>query len=180
MKPILQWEGVYLKTGWSFRCFHSKIEARQNIVKHFCENPSFHELTINQIQQISDLERLGSKLATGKINPRELQNLAQSILALGPLITATQKEDNDTLKATINALDPLESLTNTVLQTLNEVAPVSVNKGQVIAEKVDPELDELRQLLNEGKSLDQMLTREMEATGIPSLKIALIMYLAIT
>ena len=94
-------------------------------------------------------------------------------MALGPLVTATQKEDNDTLKATINALDPLESFTNTVLQTLNEVAPVSVNKGQVIAEKVDPELDELRQLLNEGKSfLDQMLTREMEATGIPSLKIA--------
>ena len=107
-----------------------KIEARQNIVKHFAKIKSRIDDQPNpQIRFRTSRIKTGN----GKINPRELQNLAQSILALGPLITATQKEDNDTLKATINALDPLESLTNTVLQTLNEVFPVSVNKGQVIA-----------------------------------------------
>jgi len=151
----------------------NRIKKRHEIVKYFIENESFFDTITNQIKQISDLERLISKVATGKISPREVLMLNRSMHAIIPIKEAISNCNNDALKALGDQLQRCDILRDKISLTLTKEAPVSVQKGNVIAHGVSKELDELRTIAHSGKSyLDEMVKREIEITKIPSLKIA--------
>ncbi len=150
-----------------------QIVKRHEVVNYFMNHDDFYKTTEYQIKQISDIERLISKVATGKINPREVVYLKQSLDAIIPIKKAAEESDNITLKAIGEQLQDCNLLRTKIAETLVEDAPVSINKGNAIAQGVSAELDELRNISNSGKEyLDNLLKRESERTGIPSLKIA--------
>ena len=150
-----------------------QINKRLDIVKYFINNDDFFELTTYQIKQISDLERLVSKVATGKVNPREVVLLKDSLNAIIPIKEAAEKSDNKALKIIGEQIQNCKTLREKISVTLNEDAPVNINKGNVISSGVSKALDELRAISTSGKDyLDEMLVRETESSGIPSLKIA--------
>ncbi len=126
-----------------------------------------------QIKQISDLERLVSKVATGKVSPRELRYLKDSLDAIIPIKSAALNSSNDSLKTIGDRLHSCELLRERIATTIHPDAPVALSKGNAIAPGISQELDDLRNISNAGKSyLDEMEKRESEKTGIPSLKIA--------
>ncbi|MDB9770901.1 DNA mismatch repair protein MutS [Polaribacter sp.] len=153
-----------------------KIEAiknRHELVKFFIDSESFSETVTYQLKQISDLERLISKVATAKASPREIVLLKNSLKAILPIKNEAEKSNNKTVKDLGNQLHTCEELIAKISQTLFDDAPVNINKGNAIATGVDQELDDLRAISSSGKQyLDQMLKRETESTGISSLKIA--------
>ena len=153
-----------------------KIEAiknRHELVKFFIDSESFSETVTYQLKQISDLERLISKVATAKASPREIVLLKNSLKAILPIKNEAEKSNNKTVKELGNQLHTCEELIAKISQTLFDDAPVNINKGNAIATGVDQELDDLRAISSSGKQyLDQMLKRETESTGISSLKIA--------
>ncbi|ALU26190.1 DNA mismatch repair protein MutS [Myroides odoratimimus] len=150
-----------------------KITDRHNIVEILKENSELLTLFQTQIKKISDLERLISKIATGKVSPRELIYLNDSLDAIIPIKETAQKSSNDSLKQMGNTLHGCELLREKIRGTINEDAPVAIAKGNAIAEGVHPELDELRKISTSGKELlEAMEIRESEKTGIPSLKIS--------
>jgi DNA mismatch repair protein MutS len=150
-----------------------QINKRLDIVKYFINNDDFFELTTYQIKQISDLERLVSKVATGKVNPREVVLLKESLNAIIPIKEAAEKSDNKALKIIGEQIQNCKTLRKKISVTLNEDAPVNINKGNVISSGVSKTLDKLRAISTSGKDyLDEMLVRETESSGIPSLKIA--------
>ncbi|MFK5957474.1 MAG: DNA mismatch repair protein MutS, partial [Lutibacter sp.] len=151
----------------------NRIKKRHDIVKYFIDNDDFFELTTYQIKQISDIERLVSKVATGKVNPREVVLLKNSLNAIIPIKEAAEKSNNESLKIIGEQLQNCNSLREKISKTLNEDAPVNINKGNAIASGISGELDELRAISTSGKAyLDAMLAREVERTGITSLKIS--------
>ncbi|UMB53171.1 DNA mismatch repair protein MutS [Lutibacter sp. A64] len=151
----------------------NRIKKRHDIVKYFIDNDDFLELSTYQIKQISDIERLVSKVATGKVNPREVVLLKNSLNAIIPIKEAAEKSDNESLRIIGEQLQNCNTLREKIGKTLNEDAPVNINKGNAIAQGVSTELDELRAISTSGKDyLDAMLAREIERTGISSLKIA--------
>ncbi|WP_298287739.1 DNA mismatch repair protein MutS [uncultured Lutibacter sp.] len=151
----------------------NRIKKRHDIVKYLMDNDAFFELVTYQIKQISDIERLVSKVATGKVNPREVVLLKNSLNAIIPIKEAAENSDNESLKIIGEQLQSCTTLREKIAFTLNEEAPVNINKGNVIEQGVSEELDELRNISNSGKEyLDNMLARETEHTQIPSLKIA--------
>ncbi|REE83475.1 DNA mismatch repair protein MutS [Lutibacter oceani] len=151
----------------------NRIKKRHDIVKYFIDNDEFFELAAYQIKQISDIERLVSKVATGKVNPREVVLLKNSLNAIIPIKEASEKSENESLKIIGEQLQSCTTLREKITKTLNEDAPVNINKGNAIAEGISVELDELRNISTSGKDyLDAMLAREIERTGITSLKIA--------
>ena len=151
----------------------NRIKKRHDIVKYFIDNDDFSELTTYQIKQISDIERLVSKVATGKVNPREVVLLKNSLNAIIPIKEAAEKSNNESLKIIGEQLQNCNTLREKISKTLNEDAPVNINKGNAIASGISAELDELRAISTSGKEyLDAMLAREIERTGITSLKIA--------
>ncbi len=151
----------------------NEIRERQNIVKYLIEHELAFEQILAHIKSMSDLERLISKVAAGKIGPREVVALKNSLLAITPIREITLHSGTDALIELANKLDPCGELCQKISQTLNENAPVNIHKGNSIASGVSEELDELRELSSSGKSyLDQMVEREIERTGISSLKIA--------
>lgn len=151
----------------------NKIKNRQEIVKYLIDNDDFFEITTYQINQISDIERLISKVATGKISPKEVVLLKDSLQAILPIKIAAEKSKNSYLKNIGKELDDCHLLIEKIGETLFENAPVNINKGNAIASGVSQELDELRAISNSGKEyLDNMVQREIERTGISSLKIA--------
>ena len=151
----------------------NRIKKRHDIVKYLIDTDDFFELTTYQIKQISDIERLVSKVATGKVNPREVVLLKNSLNAIIPIKEAAEKSDNESLKLIGEQLQNCNSLREKISKTLNEDAPVNINKGNSIAEGVSTELDDLRAVSTKGKDyLDAMLAREIERSGITSLKIA--------
>ena len=151
----------------------NRIKKRHDIVKYLIDNDDFFELATYQIKQISDIERLVSKVATGKVNPREVVLLKNSLNAIIPIKEAAEKSNNESLQIIGEQLQNCNTLREKISKTLNEDAPVNINKGNAIAQGVSTELDELRNISTSGKDyLDAMLVREIERTGITSLKIA--------
>ncbi|WP_255610467.1 DNA mismatch repair protein MutS [Robertkochia aurantiaca] len=150
-----------------------EIIGRHETVEHLTREKELLHALQQKIGSLSDLERLISKVATGKINPREVVHLKESLSVITPIQELINKKGNDPLKSLATSLDPCEELTGRISTMLNEEAPVNLSKGSVIAEGYSAELDELRKLAFSGKDyLDQMLEREMENTGISSLKIS--------
>jgi len=151
----------------------NQITKRHEVVNYFMNQDDFYKTTEYQIKQISDIERLISKVATGKINPREVIYLKQSLDAIIPIKKAAEESDNITLKAIGEQLQDCALLREKISITLVPDAPVSIHKGNAIATGVSEELDELRTISNSGKEyLDNLVKRETERTGISSLKIA--------
>lgn len=151
----------------------NRIKRRHDIVKYFMDHDDFFELTTYQIKQISDIERLVSKVAVGKVNPREVVALKNSLNAIIPIKEAAEKSNNEALKIIGEQLQSCTIIREKITKTLNEEAPVNINKGNAIASGVSAELDELRAISTLGKGyLDNMQAREIERTGISSLKIS--------
>lgn len=149
------------------------IKNRHELVKHFIDSDSLSQTVTYQLKQISDLERLVSKVATGKANPREIVLLKDSLKAILPIKKELEKSKNKAVSALGNQLNSCTDLIEKISQTLFDDAPVNLNKGNAIANNVHQELDDLRTISSSGKQfLDAMLARETERTGISSLKIA--------
>ncbi|MFY0591761.1 DNA mismatch repair protein MutS [Roseivirga sp.] len=150
-----------------------KIQERLSIVDAFHENGALSEEIAESMKDIGDLERLISKVAVGRINPRELNQLRKALLSIGPMKASLAAAKNKSLQALAAQLDTCEPLLEKIEQELQPDAPMLVHQGGIIAEGVDAELDELRGIAFSGKDyLVQIQQRESEATGITSLKIA--------
>ncbi|WP_299054710.1 DNA mismatch repair protein MutS [uncultured Polaribacter sp.] len=150
-----------------------EIKNRHELVKFFIDSDDFSQTTTYQLKQISDLERLISKVATGKASPKEMVILKDSLKAILPIKEASEKSKNKAVKDLGNQLHSCKTLIEKITETLFDDAPVNINKGNAIATGVHQELDDLRAISTSGKTyLDNMLKRETEATGISSLKIA--------
>lgn len=150
-----------------------KIEFRNRIVSYLKSEETALEKLRHWIKQMGDLERLISKVATGKITPKEMVQLKNSLEVIVPVKQLMTQGESEALRELGNGLSGCEPLRSKIKQTLDEGAPMSIGKGQTIANGYSEELDELRQLAFSSKDyLDKMLERETEATGITSLKIA--------
>ncbi|MCR9181406.1 MAG: DNA mismatch repair protein MutS [Flavobacteriaceae bacterium] len=150
-----------------------KIVERHEVVSFLLDNPTLLQKIQQHIKRIGDLERLISKVATAKVNPREIIQLKNSLEAIVPIKSLAETSDNDALKIIGEQLNSCESLREKIKETLNEDAPVNILKGNTIAQGFSESLDELRAISKGGKQyLDQMVERETKRTGITSLKIA--------
>ena len=150
-----------------------KITKRHDVVSYLLEQEILFEKLRHQIKQIGDVERLISKVATGKVSPREVIQLKNSLEAMVPIKAQASQAGNEALKIIGEKLMDCNILRAKIKETLNEEAPVSVLKGNTISEGFHEELDNLRGIAFSGKDyLDKMLERETERTGITSLKIA--------
>ena len=148
------------------------IEQRLTVVDQLLINGDFADSLRQHIRGIGDLERLISKAAVGRINPRELLQLKRSLGEIKSVKNLCSKMDNKALSLYGEQLNVCQSIYDKIDKEINEDAPVKVDKGNVIADGVDAELDELRSLAGNGKSyLADLQQRESERTGIPSLKI---------
>lgn len=149
-----------------------KINERLNAVDYFFRDPEFRDSVNEQMQRIGDIERISSKVATGRVNPRELLQLKVALEALVPIKEACLQTDSDVMRRMGEIIDPVAELYNKISDTLMPDAPQLVNKGGVIREGVSPELDDLRHIAYSGKDyLMKMQQEEAERTGISSLKI---------
>mgnify|MGYP000176517398 FL=1 len=149
------------------------VKKRHELVKFFIDSDDFSQIVTYQLKQISDLERLISKVATGKASPREIVLLKDSLKAILPIKESAEKSANKTVKELGSQLHTCTALIAKISKTLFENAPVSIHKGNAIATGVHEELDSLRAISSTGKQyLDDMLARETERTGISSLKIS--------
>ncbi|WP_036196386.1 DNA mismatch repair protein MutS [Maribacter antarcticus] len=150
-----------------------KIKGRHQVVSHLVENEKLLKKFQSNISQMGDLERLISKISTGKVNPKEVVQLKNSMEAIIPIKQLATDSDNDALALIGDQLQSCDLLSEKIKEMLNEEAPVNILKGNAIAAGYSKELDELRGLANTGKDyLSNMLARETEITGITSLKIA--------
>lgn len=148
------------------------IEQRLTVVDQLLINGDFADSLRQHIRGIGDLERLISKAAVGRINPRELLQLKRSLGEIKSVKDLCSKMDNKALSLYGEQLNVCQSIYDKIDKEINEDAPVKVDKGNVIADGVDAELDELRSLAGNGKSyLADLQQRESERTEIPSLKI---------
>ncbi len=151
----------------------ARIQSRHEVVAYLKENTETLQKIQYQIKQISDLERLISKVATGKVSPREVVYLNDSLNAIIPIKEVALQSKNEALKAIGDSLHACELLREKIQTTLNPEAPVHVNKGNAIATGVHAELDELRAISSKGKGyLEDLEVRESEKTGISSLKVS--------
>ena len=149
------------------------INERLNVVEYFFRQPDFKELIEEQLHLIGDLERIISKVAVGRVSPREVVALKVALQAIEPIKEACMDADNASLNHIGGQLDICRAIRDRIDKEINNDPPLLINKGSVIKSGVNAELDELRQIAYSGK--DYLLTvqqRESEQTGIPSLKIA--------
>lgn len=149
------------------------ITDRHEVVQYMIHEEDERLKIYNYIKKIVDIERLISKVATHKINPREVVQLKNSLDAVEPIKSLAENCSNASLNKIGNELNLCQALRDRIKESLNEDAPVNILKGETISSDYSAELKELRELAFSGKSyLDNMLERETERTGIPSLKIA--------
>ena len=149
------------------------IKQRQEVVSYLLNGNQAYDKLTQRIKQIGDVERLISKVATGKVSPREVIQLKNSLEAMIPIKGLAISSENEALQILGKQINDLEHLRNKIKESLNEEAPVLLTKGNTIAAGFHAELDNLRELAFSGKDyLDKMLERETERTGITSLKIA--------
>ena len=148
------------------------INARLDVVEHFFRHPDEREDIKSSLEQIGDLERLISKVAVGRITPREMVQLRNALTAIEPIKDLCSNADLDALRAIGEQLNPCAIIRDRIAREIVDDAPSALNRGTVIKDGVDAELDELREIAFQGKDyLMKIQMRESEATGIPSLKI---------
>lgn len=149
------------------------IVERQNVVDFFYKNPPLIEEMINSLKHIGDLERLISKVVVGRANPREINQIKRALKNTLPIKELLKGKKNTTLQRLSDQLYPCESLLERIDKELKEDAPMLTHQGGIINDGVDAELDEYRGLATSGKDfLVQIQQREIQKTGITSLKIA--------
>ena len=149
------------------------INDRLNVVEYFFREPEFKELIEEQLHLIGDLERIISKVAVGRVSPREVVQLKVALQAIEPIKAACMQADNASLNRIGEQLNLCISIRDRIDKEVNNDPPLLINKGGVIKDGVNAELDELRQIAYSGKDfLLKIQQRESEQTGIPSLKIA--------
>ncbi len=149
------------------------INERLDVVELFLKNPEEKEELEEQLRQIGDLERLISKVAVGRINPREIVQVKNALNAIIPIKEACTNFDNRALNRFAEQLNPCDLIREKIQKEIVADPPTALNKGKVIAEGVSEELDELRKIAYSGKDfLAQIQQRESEKYGIPSLKIS--------
>ena len=148
------------------------VTERLDMVEHFFRQPGFRRCIDDQLHRVGDLERIISKVAVGRVSPREVAQLRVALEAVGPIKAACQGAGNDALKRVGEQLNLCESLRSRIERELAADPPQLVAKGGVINSGVSPELDELRSIAYSGKDyLLRIQERETELTGIASLKI---------
>jgi DNA mismatch repair protein MutS len=151
----------------------NKIKGRHDVVSYLKSNPEVLHNIQYQIKQISDLERLISKIAAGKVSPREIVYLKESLDAIIPIKTLALQSPQEAVKVIGDSLHACDLLREKIKVTLNQDAPVAIAKGNAIAKGISEELDELRAISTSGKEyLEGIERRESERTGISSLKIS--------
>lgn len=149
------------------------IDERLHVVEQFYHSRDLAERTLEHLRQITDLERLISKVAVGRINPRELLQLKRSLKAIVPIKEELEKSASGELKKLGDQLNKCEFLLDKIERTLKDDAPMLIHQGGIIKDGVDAELDELRAIAYSGKDfLLQIQKREIDRTGINSLKIS--------
>jgi DNA mismatch repair protein MutS len=148
------------------------INERLDVVEYFFRHPEYKELIEEQLHEIGDLERIISKAAVGRISPREVVQLKIALQAIEPIKNACLNADNESLRRIGENLNPCASIRDKIAKEIVNNPPIALNKGVVIANGVNEELDELRRISTSGKDyLLQMQQQESERTNIPSLKI---------
>ena len=149
------------------------INERLNMVESFFRDLEIKETLMTQLSMIGDLERLISKVAVGRISPREVVQLKNALTAITPIKEVCLLSDNEGLKRIGEQLNPCPNICEKIDKNINPDPPTLLNKGGVIASGVSEELDELRKIAYSGKDyLLQIQQRESDLTGIPSLKIS--------
>lgn len=149
------------------------INERLDVVEYFFREPDFKDFIEEKLHFIGDLERIISKAAVGRISPREMVQLKVALQAIEPIKNACLNADNDSLHRIGEQLNLCVSIRDKIAKEITADPPLLVNKGGVIADGVNKELDELRQIAYSGKDyLLHIQQRESENTGIPSLKVA--------
>jgi len=149
------------------------INNRQNVVEYLVKDKSLKENLEEHIRQVGDLERIISKVAVVRINPREVVQLKHALQAIAPIKEICAQTDSPNLQRFAEQLNPCESIRTRIEKEIHPDPPALVNKGHVIASGVSPELDELRELAFSGKDyLARLQECEAERTGISSLKIS--------
>lgn len=149
------------------------INERLDVVECFFRAPEFRELIEDNLHRIGDLERIISKVAVGRVSPREMVQLKYALQAIEPIKHACEQADNENLRRIGEQLNACATIRDRIAHELVNDPPLLINKGGVMARGVNAELDELRDMAYSGKDyLLKMQQREIEATGISSLKIA--------
>ena len=149
------------------------IDERLDIVEYYFREPQFRELVEENLQLIGDLERIIAKVAAGRVSPRELVQLKLALQAVEPIKQACEASDNEVLKQIGAQLDCCADIRDRIANEIVPEPPLLLNKGGVVADGVNEQLDELRAIAYHGKDyLMQLQQRESERTGIPSLKIS--------
>ena len=149
------------------------IDERLEVVDYFLSNAETSAQIIEQLELVGDLERIISKVATARISPKEVVQLKRALSAIGPIKTACEASKNKSLQSIAKQLDPCTSVIARIEKEVMPDPPYLIAKGNVIAEGVDAELDDLRRISHSGKDyLLQVQQRECERTGITSLKVA--------
>jgi len=148
------------------------INERLSVVEYFFKNPDLKLLLEQNIALIGDLERIISKVAVGRINPREVVQLKVALQAIDPIKKACFETDNVTLRKIADQMNACAVISDKIEKEISNDPPNMVNRGGIICPGIDADLDELRQMAYSGKDfLQQIQERESAATGIPSLKI---------
>jgi DNA mismatch repair protein MutS len=149
------------------------INERLSVVEYFFKNPELRQLLEQNIALIGDLERIISKVAVGRINPREVVQLKVALKAIEPIKEACSESDNLTLKKIADQLNACAVISAKIEKEISKDPPIMINRGSIIMPGIDADLDELRRLAYSGKDfLQQIQERESAETGIPSLKIS--------
>jgi len=164
--------GARLLKRWLVFPLKDVINERLNVVEYFFRQPDFKELIEEQLHLIGDLERIISKVAVGRVSPREVVALKVALQAIEPIKEACMEADNASLNRIGEQLNICKSIRDRIEKEINNDPPLLINKGGVMKPGVSDELDELRQIAYSGKDyLLKIQQRESELTEIPSLKI---------